>query len=816
MSNEPVPTGTSRASHRRPTRRSLRARLRRARRWVSASALVIIALLVSAASVAIASAGTPGHDPANGSWVGGLRLAPGPEPLVLWRLPGSGGRVGTCIYANIKGPLTGPYSKRTTIDDAVFGELNHLYATESASDVQLAELSALNGRKYDRVDRGLQWSYVVNGQGGMSVADANRMLTRASDLAGPDAVTVSWPAGDVMADTAYQATVAVTSASGVPVPGAAVALSGTNVTLSTASTTTNAAGRATVGYRIPVGTSSTFTISAYVQSWTTVDVFASPGEQDMLVTGAPSTQSGQHTGPIARARAVDLVKVDASDPTNTPVPGYTYEITDSSGKVVDASVTTGSSAAAAPLGSLMVGATYYAKEIGVPTGAHLYIPAQPTTAFTVTAGLGPWTLVAKDPAIPTPTIGTQVNAQNAIIGQQLSDLVTVAGDDGEDATIHATLYGPVIPGPSGACSDLTLAQYLAAPAQAFTQQVSGSSQRGNGVHRVLGPVVTETGCWGWAETLTLAPSGASASSPPTTPNESTLVSLPQLTTTASAQIAAPGFVLSDRVLITGMSGQGGTLLATLYGPLPAEAGGCRYYSDAAWRAAQQSAGPSLVAGTTTSRVAGDGTYITTPVTLSRSGCYTYQEVLTPDSTPSTPVATRYGLPSESTLVVTPSIITRASANRVEVGGAISDQVTVTGTFGTSGTVAGELLGPIPDHSGSCAGLDWSRAPIAAPIPPRVIAGDLTFRTPESRLSAPGCYTFVESLFLGGASTPVLRTTPGLVTETIIVRQPVPITPGTPGLATTGVSAMKLVLIGLSTAIFGAVLTTLGMRTRRRG
>src|SRR3981081_3542915 len=102
-------------------------------------------------------------------------------------------------------------------------------------------------------------------------------------------------------------------ASGMPVPDATVMITGSNVTLASVSATTNRSGQATVGFRIPVGTSSTFTISASVRSWTTVDVLASAGEQDMLGAGAPGTQSGQHTGPIARERAVNLIKVDAND-----------------------------------------------------------------------------------------------------------------------------------------------------------------------------------------------------------------------------------------------------------------------------------------------------------------------------------------------------------------------------------------------------------------------------------------------------------------------------------------------------------------------
>ena len=47
---------------------------------------------------------------------------------------------------------------------------------------------------------------------------------------------------------------------------------------------------------------------------------------------------------------------------------------------------------------------------------------------------------------------------------------------------------------------------------------------------------------------------------------------------------------------------------------------------------------------------------------------------------------------------------------------------------------------------------------------------LASASPNPRLNAAGCYTFVESLFLGGASTPFVRTTPGLVTETVIAVQ----------------------------------------------
>ncbi|HLY35017.1 MAG TPA: hypothetical protein VKQ07_10830, partial [Jatrophihabitantaceae bacterium] len=118
------------------------------RMWLGCAVLVL-----SVGGPIAVWAGTPGADPQNGAWSGGLVLAPGPEQLVLWNLPGSGAARGTCVDAHVAGPLHGPYAIAETVRDPVYGELNHLYADPSTSDVRLAELSALNSRKYDIVDR---------------------------------------------------------------------------------------------------------------------------------------------------------------------------------------------------------------------------------------------------------------------------------------------------------------------------------------------------------------------------------------------------------------------------------------------------------------------------------------------------------------------------------------------------------------------------------------------------------------------------------------------------------------------------------------
>ncbi|MCU1656325.1 MAG: hypothetical protein JWO57_981 [Pseudonocardiales bacterium] len=715
-------------------------------------------------------AGTPGSDPSSGSWVGGKVVNPGAVPLVLWNLPGSGGTLGTCIDANQRGPLHGPYRLASTISDPVFGELNHLYAQRSTSDVRLAELSALNSRRYDTVDKAQQWSYVVNGAGGMSVADANAMLALASRLAGPYRVSISWPASGTRVDRPYLATVAVTSASGAPVPAEAVGVAATGASLAARTVTTNAAGRATVGFRIQPGTAPTFTISASVQSWTKVSTYTAPGEQRMLSTAPPTTQRGSRTGPVDRDRDVNLIKIRTGDRTQTPVPGYVYRIAEHTGRVVVDTITTASTAAAAHLGRLRVGETYTATEVGRPPGATLYIPAPASFTFTVPPGTSTWTLVAEDPEVPKPTVGTRVGVENAIVGQVLTDTVTVDGNDGEDATIRATLYGPITVPASGACTDLSLAQYTAGPSQTFTATVRGSDNRGNGDVVVTGPVVTKPGCYGWAETLTLTPSGATASSPPTAPHESVLVTAPAVTTTVSARIVVAGTSLTDAVVITGLNGQGATLIATLFGPLPGSPRhGCAENTDAIWRSAIARSGTGLVVGSQTMRVTGDGTYTTAALVVSRRGCYTYLERLTPDSTPGRSVTTSYGMPSESTLVLAPAVTTRASAAVVAAGGKITDAVIVSGTDGVPGTVTGQLLGPLAPHDGSCSGLNWSQARVAASLASLATTGDGTYVTAPVVVTAAGCYTFVERLTLVTGTTPVVTTPPGVPAETVLVQ-----------------------------------------------
>ncbi|MDR1998513.1 MAG: hypothetical protein LBQ06_01025, partial [Frankiaceae bacterium] len=216
---------------------------------------------------------------------------------------------------------------------------------------------------------------------------------------------------------------------------------------------------------------------------------------------------------------------------------------------------------------------------------------------------------------PALNVQTQASAQVALTGQPLSDTVVISGNDSSSGTIHATLYGPVTPAAGASdCSGITLAQWQAAPAQTVSAPFSG-----NGTFVVRGPAVQAAGCYGWAETATVTPSGASASSPPTAPNESTLVTKPALETRASAQTAAPGDQITDTVVVTGAAGVAGTITGSLLGPLAPSGGSCAGLD---WSTAPTASKIGPIA------ITGSGTYVTSPITITATGCFTFQETAT--------------------------------------------------------------------------------------------------------------------------------------------------------------------------------------------
>ena len=116
----------------------------------------------------------------------------------------------------------------------------------------------------------------------------------------------------------------------------------------------------------------------------------------------------------------------------------------------------------------------------------------------------------------------------------------------------------------------------------------------------------------------------------------------------------------------------------------------------------------------------------------------------------------------------PKIATEASQQVAEVGAQIHDTVTVSGTAGAKVTGEWTLHGPIPDRAGSCDGLVWTGAPVAASgtFP---INGDQTVTTPTTRVTTAGCYTYSEAI-KATDTTEAASSPPGLALETVVVRK----------------------------------------------
>ena len=253
------------------------------------------------------------------------------------------------------------------------------------------------------------------------------------------------------------------------------------------------------------------------------------------------------TPPPSNTASVYMIKTSTTDPTDTPIAGAVFNLADGSGNIL----ATGITSAATPVeidqlvpGGMTDGSTYELIETAAPVG--YYVPANNVTTFTIPAGATTDEVIAADPPVPSPTVATQVTSDSGLPGTVLSDVVTVSGDDGEPGVILATLYGPVAPSATGSCNDLTLAQWEAGTTQTFTTDITG-----DGTYTITGPTAASAGCYGWSDTITLTPSSTTGSSPPTSPTESTAITVPVFFIKASSTdptdtpIAGAVFSLAD-------------------------------------------------------------------------------------------------------------------------------------------------------------------------------------------------------------------------------------------------------------------------------
>ncbi len=254
-------------------------------------------------------------------------------------------------------------------------------------------------------------------------------------------------------------------------------------------------------------------------------------------------------------------------------------------------------------------------------------------------------------------------------------------------------------------------------------------------------------------------------------------STPILRTQASAQTVVPGAAIHDTVVVSRTGGAAGSFFWSLIGPVaPGPDGRCPGVGAPEWPEAGV-----LASGTVATT--GDGTYVTPDYVVGAAdvGCLTYTESR-PETPTTWPVTSPPGIAEETLLVrrpkSTPCVTTVASRQQALVGARLFDHVRV-GCIGGPDRVQVRWTahGPLAPRAGStgdagCDGIPpsaWLRAPVAARGAFTAIRPG-TYDTVPFTVSAPGCYTFSETVAATATTLPT-RTAPGIAVETALVTRP---------------------------------------------
>jgi hypothetical protein len=322
-----------------------------------------------------------------------------------------------------------------------------------------------------------------------------------------------------------------------------------------------------------------------------------------------------------------------------------------------------------------------------------------------------------------PVVRTQVSAQSAAPGAQITDTVNVTGLVGETVTVKAFLYGPFASREAIKCDG--------APVWtgSFTADKDGDY--------VTEPVtLTVPGYYTYIETIDTGGFVRGGTTPCGEVSETTVITgSPRITTQVSEQRTAPGATIADRVVVTGLGVLAAPVRVELWGPFPT-------------REAIRCTGTPFATETFTAT--GDGTYTTKPVKLGAAGYYTYREFI--DAAEGyAATQTECGEVSETTFArATPKVVTQVSNQVVKPGSEIFDRLTVTGLGTTTAEVQVELFGPFAsDERMTCTGTPFWRGTVTA-------RGDGGYRTAPVRVAKAGFYTYRERI----AGTPVITGTEG--------------------------------------------------------
>lgn len=711
-----------------------------------------------------------------GAWFGSFKGVPGvPSTKAGYCTYPSGGEPDAFVSGGRYTRSGSIASNGTSLNTAQLAWALQIYG-QSTSDTTAEAVYALVSLNLD--GQAVYVSGAVADREAQIIADARKLAGPYSVRLTPASLPAAHP-GDSVRET-----VSVTSASGTPLPSGTVTLGYVNATGPGAVTT---ASNGAASFTLKVGSSiSNYRVTATVTVSTTIDNYKAttqPAQQSqtLAVYAAPTAYSASATGPVAPGIAPGtLEKINAA---GAPVAGAVFHVTGPDG--FDKTFTTQSTPVST--GPLQIGDTYTFDETKAPPG--YYVPVNHTTKVTAQAGNN--VIKIADPTIPRPAIATQVNIARTTPGngRQLNDTVTVSGNDGENGTISATLYGPVsVPNGVTDCAAVTLAQYQAAAKQTFTAAVIGATNNGNGNYVVTGPTVTATGCYGWAETLTLTPSGANATSPPTAPKESTLIAPLHLSLATQANYAQAqvGTVLIDTVSFAGDDGENGTITAKLVQHAPAPDGTCTALSEADWAA-------GTMVGTYTTPIVGtfgdglgNGNYTVTGPSVTKAGCYGWFETATLAHATATASSTATA-PHESSLITQPTLKTQVSEQQGTPGDTLTDTINVTGVTESPatkpvGTVEAVLAYmPFSSSGQTCASVteaQWQAYVTAHPasevfrqVIPLNGNGPVTTKGYPIPAGKIGCYTWIESYQSARIPATTVVTKPGEVTETASIITP---------------------------------------------
>lgn len=404
------------------------------------------------------------------------------------------------------------------------------------------------------------------------------------------------------------------------------------------------------------------------------------------------------------------------------------------------------------------------------------------------------------------TVTTQISQQSSNLGDTLVDTVTVTGLDellgfaaNANAEINGKLYGPVAP-VNGSCTGVDWTGAKSAVAFNDIAVTKDGDLTGIGSHMVVKP-----GCYSYGETLSVRVGDTSlftVAHAAGRVEQTSLAPVPTVVTNVSATSGDLGLVVNDSIVVDGFAAGGisadARVIASLRGPLAPVDGKCEMSADD-WTAAMKADKNGLQFGEDQEIViTGNGTYTTDDVKLVKPGCYTWIESLRVDGSEIT--ATEPGMPTETTLVYPPTMVTTTSNQVVGDNATIYDTIEVSHMAGLTGTIDAQLWGPyiLDDESQDCSDIStemWQA---------RIDAGDLSssdvetldvaaegtyVTTPVATIGA-GCYTWTETLTVGDSASPdyVGYTPPGLVEETTLVLTPRITTVAT---SSSGVAGAKL-------------------------